>query len=394
VVPSGKKVVYYYAYDENGQRRGPWTTGKTSKVAARNHCNTLIREKRLIPGRNGMPTFEEFSKGWWEWETCPYLKERCKRKNLSQTYAKRGRMVMLAQLTPYFGKMKLDKITPDVIEKWFDHMASKGYKNTYTNGILAIFKVMMNWAAKKKIIPSDPTREFAKLVNDRKPLKIITPEEFKVLFVKDWQRVWDNDLIACVGNKLAALTGMRSGEVLGLKGEYVFDSHIQVFKQYDKFGYRDTKTKDNRNIPLVPQLIAELHEIKAVNGNGYLFSEDGGATPVSGRYFYDHFLEALERIGMGKEEIKERGLCFHAWRHFCNTELQKAGLSIQKVQAVTGHKSDRMTEWYSHFDTSEFSEVPKVQGRLLQDETEGPDGGDNVRRPTKLRIVKPERTTA
>ena len=25
-VPSGKKVVYYYAYDENGVRQGPWST--------------------------------------------------------------------------------------------------------------------------------------------------------------------------------------------------------------------------------------------------------------------------------------------------------------------------------------------------------------------------------
>jgi hypothetical protein len=32
VVPSGKKVVYYHAYDENVRRRGPWTTGQTSKT--------------------------------------------------------------------------------------------------------------------------------------------------------------------------------------------------------------------------------------------------------------------------------------------------------------------------------------------------------------------------
>ena len=36
VVPSGKKVVYYYAYDENGTRKVPWTTGLTNKTAARN----------------------------------------------------------------------------------------------------------------------------------------------------------------------------------------------------------------------------------------------------------------------------------------------------------------------------------------------------------------------
>jgi integrase len=391
VVPSGKKVVYYYAYDENGKRRGPWSTGQASKTAAKNYCNALNRKGKLLPGLGAMPTFAEFAEGWWEWESCPYLKERGKRFNLTQAYAKRGKMVVVNQLLPYFGKMKMDAITQEEIEKWFDYMVGKGYKNTYTNGIFAIFRIMMNWAAKKKVILSDPTGDVILLKNDRKPLKIITQDEFKALFVKDWQKVWNNDLIACLGNKLAALTGMRAGEVLGLRGECVQESHIQVYKQYDKFGYRDTKTKDKRNIPIPPQVMGELRELMAANGNGYLFSRDGGSKPVPTRYFYDAFLEALEKIGMGKQEIKERGLCFHAWRHFCNTELQKAGLTIQKVQAVTGHKTDRMSEWYSHFDPMDFAEVPKIQeGWLSGEPGDGPDGAGESMRPVELRIVKPE----
>ena len=39
VVPSGKKVVYYYAYNDEGVRLGPWTTGQVNKTAARNFCN-------------------------------------------------------------------------------------------------------------------------------------------------------------------------------------------------------------------------------------------------------------------------------------------------------------------------------------------------------------------
>jgi hypothetical protein len=68
-------------------------------------------------------------------------------------------------------------------------------------------------------------------------------------------------------------------------------------------------------------------------------------------------------------------LNFHAWRHFCNTELQKAGLTVKKVQAVTGHKSERMTEWYTHFDPSEFGEVPKIQAKLLKPKPEKRESG-------------------
>jgi integrase len=225
---------------------------------------------------------------------------------------------------------------------------------------------MLRWAVKKRLLNSDPTLGIEKLKNDRKQLKIITPEEFRLLFGNDWWRIWNNDRIVCAANKLSALTGLRTGEVLGLRGEFVFDDHIFVCAQYDEYGYRPTKTKNKHNIPLLSEMIAELKELKTLNGDGFLFSHDGGETPVLRKTMYKGFRLALKNIGITKKEITERGLNLHAWRHFCNTELQKAGMSIQKVQAVTGHKSNRITEWYSHFDPMEFEEVTKVQAALLK----------------------------
>ena len=111
VVPSGKRVIYYYAYDEKGKRRGPWSTCQTSKTAGRNFVYRLLRSGRLIPGRGDAPTFAEYAKGWWEWETCPYLNDRKKRKNLTPSYAKRGKMVTANQLVPYFGNMRLYNVS-------------------------------------------------------------------------------------------------------------------------------------------------------------------------------------------------------------------------------------------------------------------------------------------
>jgi integrase len=382
-VPSGKTVVYYYAYDDEGRRLGPWTTGEANKTAARNYCNRLNREGRLLPGPKGIPTFEEYSKGFWEWETCPYLKDRRKRKNLTRAYADKNKKVVQSQLLPYFGNMRLDKITPEVIEEWFDHMTNGGYKNTTTNGYFGTLKTMLKWAAKKKVIPGDPLVDIERLMNDQKKLVIITREEFKAIFVKDWRKVWNNDLLLCTANKMAALTGMRCSEVLGLRGEYVYDDHIFLCAQYDEYGYRETKTKVKHHIPLAAELVADLRQLMRVNGQGFLFSLDGGATPVTRRHLYNGFRMALNNIGMTDKEIADRGLTLHAWRHFCNTELQKAGLSVQKVQAVTGHKSERMTELYTHFDLSQFGEGPNVQAELLRKEPEE----ERIKRPD-ISIVK------
>jgi integrase len=379
-VPSGKKVVYFYAYDLDGKRLGPWSTGQMTKTLGRSYCNRLIKEGRLLPGKQGVPTFAEYAQGWWNWEACAYLKDRKKRHNLTLAYAVKGRRVTDNHLIPFFGKMKLDKITSETIEQWFDSLAApaKGIpkmKNTTINGYYSILLTMLKWAVRKKIIASDPTMEIDKLVNDRKEIELVTRKEFKALFVTDWRKVWDNNQIYCTANKLAALTGMRISEVLGLRGEYVFDDHIFLCAQYDRYGYRPTKTRDRTNIPLAGELIADLKELTKANGTGYLFSEDGGETPINNKKLLNGLYAALKNIGMTEGEIKKRGLCFHAWRHFCNTELQKAGLTISQVQAVTRHKTERMTEWYSHFDASDFEKVPKVQEDLLMKEPENPKGG-------------------
>ena len=151
-VPSGKRVYYYYAYDDEGVRQGPWSTGQSSKTAARNYCNRLIREKRLLPDVKEMPTFAEFAADFWDWENSPYLKERRKRRKLTQSYTDSAKKVVGHSITPYFGKMKLDKITGEEIEKWIDEQLEEGKKNVTINGYYGTLQTMIKWAVKKRII--------------------------------------------------------------------------------------------------------------------------------------------------------------------------------------------------------------------------------------------------
>jgi integrase len=91
-------------------------------------------------------------------------------------------------------------------------------------------------------------------------------------------------------------------------------------------------------------MIHDLEELKRMNGDGFVFSLDGRATPVCRKTMYQDYHRALGNIGMSDDEISERHLHLHAWRHFFNTELLKGGLSIPQAQAITEHKSNRMTE--------------------------------------------------
>jgi integrase len=87
---------------------------------------------------------------------------------------------------------------------------------------------------------------------------------------------------------------------------------------------------------------------------------------VTNKHLYNGLKKALLNIGISEEERLERNIDFHAWRHFCNTELLKAGLTIPQVQAVTRHKSKSCTERYTHIDAMDFARVSNIQNELLK----------------------------
>jgi len=61
-------------------------------------------------------------------------------------------------------------------------------------------------------------------------------------------------------------------------------------------------------------------------------------------------------------------------------------MTVQIVQAVTGHKSERMTEYYTHFNPMEFGEVSQIQASLLTGKAEG----KKTDRPALTLVTKPE----
>jgi integrase len=217
--PSGKIVIYFYAYDAEGHRLTARSTGRSTKMAARNYCNDLFKKGKLVPGIGEVPTFAEWAADFWDTEKSAYLKDRAKHRKLTQAYIDHAKNHTEKTLVDYFGKMKLDQITGEVIEAFQDYqITKKKRKHTTINGYTGTLQTMIKWAVRKRVIEHDPFLDLSKLLDDAKTRTIITLDEFDKLFNKDWKTVWNNDFLMCTANKLAALTGMRCCEVLGLRG--------------------------------------------------------------------------------------------------------------------------------------------------------------------------------
>ena len=386
-VPSGKKVFYYYAYNEEGKRAGPWSTGQLKRTEAKNYCHQLIRKGKLLKNKKAMPTLAEYADGFFDFEKSPYFKERRKQADITMSYADTKQKIVRNQLLPHFGEMRLDAITPEAIEKWQDSLLEKGMKHNTINNCFGTLQIILKWALKRKVIETDPMLTLQRLIKNKTKREILTRAEFSKLFSQNWREIWGDDFMICTANKLAAYTGMRSAEIRGLRGVNVHEDHIFVCEQYHKkYGLTKTKTKTEDGIPILPAVAADLMKLKELNGDGFVFSMTGGEMPMTDTQLYYGLLKALEKIGIDEQERKRRNITFHAWRHYCNTELLRSGLTVPEVQAVTRHKSLQMTGHYTHFEARQFADTLKVQETWL--EPTDVEAGANEAQGQHLTLVK------
>jgi integrase len=364
---SGKTVWYYQCYDKNGRRVCGHSTGRATKTAAKEYCLALLKEDKLIPlGEPGgrCPTFEEFARDFWDYAKSPYIRSRRGRGDITRSYADQSASVTRKHLTPHFGSRRLDTITQNEVDDWLTSHEQREVSAVMANSAFSRLTTMMNWAVFKRLIPANPCQGLKKLAVEEKIVEVPTVAEIKSLFPEDYTAVWDHRLFSVL-YKLACCTGMRISELLGLKGECLFDTHILVHRQYNRYGYCDTKTHTSRNIPLHPKLIEDLKWLRAANNNGYLFSENGGELPVRYSEASKQLKTAFIRIGISEEEQKRRRLTNHSFRYFLNTLLVNRNINIKKIHAVTGHTNEKMTNHYTSFDALEFSEILDAQESLF-----------------------------
>jgi integrase len=357
-------VFYYQCYDNNGKRICGRSTGQRTKTAAKKYCMELYRNGKLIPEKKA-GSFMEFAAGWWSMDTCRYLEWRQMQNPLAPSTIDHYWTNLKLHIKPFFGKMKLNTISPEIIRNWITQQAKKGYNNASINIQIATFKTMMAEAVRLKIIASNPAEKIKKLIVHNKELQILKQGEVRKLFPVNWQEIWDSYEIY-IFNKLAACTGMRLSEIMGLQGEHIHEDHIHVCLQYSKkYGLRPLKTKDSRNIPIANDLYSELSILASKSKQGFIFSSQDGIEPISRNRLYKETGNAFDKIGIDSAERKKRGIALHHWRHFLNTALLMANVSTLKVQKITGHKSLSMTRHYTHFDSREFTEVLDVQNNLM-----------------------------
>lgn len=357
---SGNKIYYYQAYKPDGTLAAGKSTGCKTKAAAINYCQMLLMQGRIWTGANIL--FSTYAEHFFDFDSI-WVQDKMasgtpEHPALSPLYLKKLQSTVRLHLLPYFDKKKFSMIKPtDVKEFRLYLLREKKLSFKTVNDIISVFKIIVDVALTDDVLITSPLRGIKPLIKNPAARNAFTLEDAKkVLCNFNWvnqsQRFF---------NFVAACTGLRLSEVNSLRRENIMPTYIDLKDQYLRGELRPLKTKEARKIPICPQLYNILIERIKKSEDGYVFY-DVGATRAS---------DSLHKVLVANmpERNKERGYCFHSWRHFYNTYLLSKNISPIKVAAVLGHSTgvSSVQQRYTNFTEADYKEIYDIQSQLFEE---------------------------
>lgn len=169
----------------------------------------------------------------------------------------------------------------------------------------------------------------------------------------------EEDPVVGILYRTAAFTGLRAGELAGLRWRHVDFEHNQIHVELS-FDEGTTKSGKVRHVPLLAPLKVALEAWRERNPLDIVFpSQAGKELAPSGRVFQEVLHRVLKRAGFPTRLTrngKERGyIVFHDLRHTFASHWVMKGGDLYKLQRILGHESPEMTQRYAHLDANAFA---------------------------------------
>lgn len=135
---------------------------------------------------------------------------------------------------------------------------------------------------------------------------------------------------------MAMLTGARRGELLSLRW-------VDIDLENATAALGRSKNGDRRTLVLLPQVVAALRPFESSDRQRYVFGAmlTRQQTPCSIKKTWE---KAIERA-------KVENFRFHDLRHCCASYLAQAGVPLNVIADVLGHRKLDMTRRYAHLTT-------------------------------------------
>jgi len=304
----------------------------TKRLACRQLDEVLVRINAIgyKPGR--MATLGEFAKRWQE----EYGSLR------KPSTAKAQASHLRVHIIPALGMLRLNEITLEEQQRFVARQAKTLRRKTLVN-VLQTLSVMLNTAKnwgyvcegmslRRLALPPIEARKTPRFFSADEARRIIAAarEPYATIYA------------------VAAMTGMRAGELLGLKITDIDFERRHLFVQRSLWHGKLQSTKSATSVRALPLPDALANRLKNYirtwrpNPEELLFTTRRG-TPIDASKLTQRKLQPLlKRLGIARAGL-------HAFRHTCASLLVEQGISMRIAQQQLGHSDPRITlAIYSH----------------------------------------------
>ena len=354
----------YYWYDKDGKRHFR-STGRETKHEAMKVINERIRNGELGFFPEDKPvTFREYTEDFFLEDKCRWVKERRRTGHkIAASTLYIYRRILEGNLVPYFGDRQLKNIDKNMIRRYEDRSVGEGKSLATVAGYSRILSIIMGFAKSEDKIDKDPFDSMQSIVGNSRKKNAFTLDQVRQLL----SCKWDNEFYKKIF-MFACLTGLRVGEIQGLKVKYVHDDYIEIVESYSHTikKQKDTKNHKSRVIPFPDDMREDIEALCKGKGPDDIVFRIGNKDHFSRNTLYSNMKGAMELCG-----IPQDNLSFHSTRHFFDTYLYvKAGVDKEKIREVIGHSSDEMFRHYLHIQAEDLDEVRKAQSGIMKKETD------------------------
>ena len=295
---------------------------------------------------------------FWDFENSEYVKKRIARGyDIKQRNCKEKLGIVKRYWAKYFDADRtVQSLTSRELDDFLMNLRiEKNLSADTVNKTMTAGNMAFEFLIKEGLITSNPLTSVERFKVNAKKRGIPTETEMKKLMELNWD--W-TDSVNKLAFKVAALFGLRAGEISGLQ---VCDIDANADLLYIRHSWndtdklKDTKNGDDRIIPIehgvALELLMNARRNPDYSDTSFVFwSPKVAGQPMWPSSFEDDFYIAMQKIGISEEQRKERNIVFHSLRHYCATQIaQRASLEI--AMKILGHRTEEMTRLYSEHET-------------------------------------------
>jgi integrase len=382
--PSGKVVWGIQWIDEHGQRRRRFEEGWRERDAKRAFEDVVVRKSAGVATSPVMTVAELFR----EWHANHVMV------NCSPAYVGDVERQYRLRIGPMIGHRVIDTVNRRLVRQMVAQMQqvmrAKDPGNEYAghatvNKTLTVVKGMFTYAVQIDLLvanpangvpelPEEPTRQI-----DAWPIEAVHAvavaaarrgeglPEFQRSQRAAWASERDYTLIM-----LAALTGLRQSELLGLTWDRIEADWIHVTRKLCRrsFTLRETKSRrGQRRVPVLDATGKLLAAWRAVGAHEEIvFPNNDGKSFMRAEHFDAKVWNKARRkagtVDAGGREVDCARMTFHELRHTFVSLCLAAGRDVWEVACWAGDDPDMIKQTYGHYIPDSLGDTGRLDRAL------------------------------